>query len=61
MIRKCKISGNDFLSNGEVICDLYLQAYKLGFEEGKKSVETTTAEAEAETETTTAETENDKM
>lgn len=59
MIRKCKISGNDFLSNGEVICDLYLQAYKLGFEEGKKSVETTTVEAE--TETTTAETENDKM
>ena len=59
MIRKCKISGNDFLSNGEVICDLYLQAYKVGFEEGKKSVETTTAEAE--TETTTAETENDKM
>jgi len=57
MIRKCKISGNDFVSkNGEEVSDLYLQAYNLGFEEGKKSVETTTAEAETETET-----ETDKM
>ncbi len=39
MIKRCKISGNDFVSkNGEDICDMYLQAYNLGFEEGKLSV-----------------------
>lgn len=40
MIKKCKISGNDFVStNGEDICSEYYKAYKLGYEDGKKSVE----------------------
>lgn len=54
MIKKCIISGNDFIStNGEIMCPDYYKAYKLGFEEGKKSVETKTEETE--------ETETDKM
>ncbi len=40
MIKKCKISGNDFVSNnGEDICPQYYKAYKLGYEDGKKEVE----------------------
>ena len=40
MIKKCKISGNDFVStNGEDICPENYKAYKLGYEDGKKSVE----------------------
>jgi len=58
MIRKCRISGNDFMSNnGEVVSDMYLTAYKLGFEEGKKSVELTSETINTDENTQTENTE----
>lgn len=52
MIKKCIISGNDFIStNGEIMCPDYYKAYQLGFEEGKKSVQINSETVNTETNT----------